>query len=93
MNHVLKDNVKQVVVTLYINVVLIECLYKHCLFEIELKRSHNSSNSKPESPSYEYDLMISYLRKKNYYLLALTDSIPRLEIDAGFKFYIKDRYI
>lgn len=64
MNHVLKDNVKQVVVTLFINVVLIECLYKHCLFEIELKRSHNSSNSKPESPSYEYDLMISYLRKK-----------------------------
>lgn len=64
MNHVLKDNVKQVVVTLFINVVLIECLYKRCLFEIELKRSHNSTNSKQESPSYEYDLMISYLRKE-----------------------------
>lgn len=63
MNHVLKDNVKQVVVTLFINVVLIECLFKHCLFEIDLKRSH-STNSKPESPSYEYDLMISYLQKE-----------------------------
>lgn len=64
MNHVLKDNVKQGFVTLFINVVLIECLYKRCLFEIELKRSNNSTNSKQESPSYEYDLMISYLRKQ-----------------------------
>lgn len=64
MNHVLKDNVKQGFVTLFINVVLIECLYKRCLFEIELKRSHDSTNSKQESPSYEYDLMISYLRKE-----------------------------
>lgn len=64
MNHVLNDNVKQVDVTLFINVVLIECLFKHCIFEIDLKRSHNSTNSKPESPSHEYDLMISYLRKE-----------------------------
>lgn len=33
-----------------------------------------------------------HICKKKYYLLALTDSIPRHEIDACFKFYIKDRY-
>lgn len=33
-----------------------------------------------------------HICEKKYYLLALTDSIPRHEIDACFKFYIKDRY-
>uniref|UniRef100_A0A8W8JI79 TIR domain-containing protein n=1 Tax=Magallana gigas TaxID=29159 RepID=A0A8W8JI79_MAGGI len=42
-----------------------------------------------ESPSYEYDIMISYSPKELSFVL--TDVIPRLENEARFQLYIKDR--
>ncbi|XP_052712103.1 toll-like receptor 4 [Crassostrea angulata] len=42
-----------------------------------------------DSPSYEYDIMISYSPKQLSFVL--TDVIPRLENEAGFQLYIKDR--
>lgn len=43
----------------------------------------------PDSPSYDYDVMISYSPKELSFVL--TDVIPRLENEAGYKLYIKDR--
>lgn len=42
-----------------------------------------------DSPSYEYDIMISYSPKELSFVL--TDVIPRLENEAGFQLYVKDR--
>lgn len=61
INYDFKDNVKQVDVIFFINVVLIECLFKYCLFEIDLKCLYNLINLKLEFFLYEYDLMILYL--------------------------------
>uniref|UniRef100_A0A8W8JHP2 TIR domain-containing protein n=1 Tax=Magallana gigas TaxID=29159 RepID=A0A8W8JHP2_MAGGI len=49
----------------------------------------NTVSMKADSPSYEYDIMISYSAKELSFVL--TDVIPRLENEAGFQLYIKDR--
>lgn len=47
------------------------------------------TNFQSGTPCYEYDAMISYSPKELSFVL--TDVIPRLENEAGFKLYVKDR--
>nr|XP_011438585.2 toll-like receptor 4 [Crassostrea gigas] len=53
------------------------------------KYACHSTIPQAESPSYEYDIMISYSPKELSFVL--TDVIPRLENEARFQLYVKDR--
>lgn len=53
------------------------------------KLTGHSTIPQSDSPSYEYDIMISYSPKELSFVL--TDVIPRLENKAGFQLYVKDR--
>lgn len=53
------------------------------------KLTGHSTIPQADSPFYEYDIMISYSPKELSFVL--TDVIPRLENEAGFQLYVKDR--